>query len=206
MTASWTSLKAKTYREIMGISENWGTAVAIQAMVFGNLDTHSGAGVMFTHDPRNPEDQVDPIGDFTLGNQGEDIVGGLVQRLPLSERQRLSEGELKECSLETLFPKVYQQLVKVAKDLVYGQNWAPQEVEFTFQGDREDGLYVLQSRNMTARIKRHYPVFKPSDELQCELPGQRHRSERRRPVRSGGLRSGKHSAVARRTGAAIPLF
>ena len=171
VTASWTSLKAKTYREIMGISENWGTAVAVQAMVFGNLDTHSGAGVMFTHDPRNPEDQVDPIGDFTLGNQGEDIVGGLVQRLPLSERQRLSEGELKECSLETLFPKVYQQLVKVAKDLIYGQNWAPQEVEFTFQGDREDGLYVLQSRNMTARIKRHYPVFKPSDELSANYLG-----------------------------------
>ena len=171
VTASWTSNKAKTYREIMGISENWGTAVAIQAMVFGNLDTHSGAGVMFTHDPRQPEDQVEPVGDFTLGNQGEDIVGGLVQRLPLSERQRLSEGELKEYSLESLFPKVHRQLVKVAKDLVYTHNWAPQEIEFTFQGDGEDGLYVLQSRNMTARIKRHYPVFKPSDELNASYLG-----------------------------------
>ena len=90
------SSKAKTYREIMGLSENWGTAVTIQAMVFGNLDTHSGAGVMFTHDPRQPRRPDRPTGDFTLGNQGEDVVGGLVQTLPLSEKQRLREGERKE--------------------------------------------------------------------------------------------------------------
>jgi pyruvate,orthophosphate dikinase len=155
----------------MGISENWGTAVAIQAMVFGNLDTQSGAGVMFTHDPWKSEEQVEPVGDFTLGNQGEDIVGGLVERLPLSEKQRLGEGERKEYSLEKLFPRVYERLVGVAKDLIYGHNWAPQEIEFTFQGDREDGLYVLQSRNMTARIIRHYPVFKPSGELDAAYLG-----------------------------------
>ncbi len=171
VTDSWVSPKASTYREIMGISENWGTAVAIQAMVFGNLDTQSGAGVMFTHDPWKPEDQVDPVGDFTLGNQGEDIVGGLVERLPLSEKQRLGEGERKEHSLETLFPGVYQRLVEIAKTLVYEHNWAPQEIEFTFQGNHEDGLYVLQSRNMAARIKRHYPVFKPSEELSANYLG-----------------------------------
>jgi pyruvate, orthophosphate dikinase len=163
--ASWTSDKAATYREIMGISKDWGTAVTIQAMVFGNLDTQSGAGVMFTHDPWRAEDQVDPVGDFTLGNQGEDIVGGLVERLPLSEKQRLGEGERKDYSLQKLFPKVYGRLVEIAKILVEKDNWAPQEIEFTFQGDCEDGLYVLQSRNMTARSKRHYPVFKPSDVL-----------------------------------------
>jgi pyruvate,orthophosphate dikinase len=171
VTASWNSSKSRTYRDIMGISENWGTAVTIQAMVFGNLDTHSGAGVMFTHDPWRSEDQVDPVGDFTLGNQGEDIVGGLVSRLPLSEKQRLGEGELKEYSLERLFPNVYQRLVEIAKDLVYGHNWAPQEIEFTFQGEHEDGVYILQSRNMTARVKRHYPVFKPSEELTAAYLG-----------------------------------
>jgi pyruvate,orthophosphate dikinase len=165
VTDSWITPKAKTYREIMGISENWGTAVTIQAMVFGNLDAQSGAGVMFTHDPWRSEDQVDPVGDFTLGNQGEDVVGGLVERLPLSEKQRLGERDQKEHSLEVLFPKVYHRLVKIAKDLIYGQNWAPQEVEFTFQGDGEEGVFVLQSRNMTARVRRHYPVFKPSSEL-----------------------------------------
>lgn len=168
---SWNSPKSVTYREIMGISENWGTAVTIQAMVYGNLDARSGAGVMFTHDPWTSEDVVDPVGDFTLGNQGEDVVGGLVQTLPLSERQRMSEGARKEFSLETLFPGVYQRLVQVAKELVYGHNWAPQEIEFTFQGGRQEGVYVLQSRNMTARVKRLHPMFKVSDALHASYVG-----------------------------------
>lgn len=168
---SWYSQKAETYRSIMGISENWGTAVTIQAMVFGNLDTSSGAGVMFTHNPWTSEDEVDPLGDFTLGNQGEDVVGGLVKTLPLSEKQRLMEGERKEDSLEKLFPRVYQRLVNIAKELIYVQNWAPQEMEFTFQGDGEDGVYILQSRNMAPRVKRSYPVFRLSQELQQSYIG-----------------------------------
>ncbi len=163
--ASWRYPKASTYREIMGLSENWGTAVTIQAMIFGNLDTNSGAGVMFTHNPRTSEDQIDPIGDFTWGNQGEDVVGGLVQTLPLSEKQRLSEVAQRPHSLQSLFPKVYQQLTAIAKKLIYEQNWAPQEMEFTFQGDHEEGVYVLQSRNMAPRVKRHLPVFRITEEL-----------------------------------------
>jgi pyruvate,orthophosphate dikinase len=163
--ASWYYPKAKTYREIMGLSENWGTAVTIQAMVFGNLDTRSGAGVMFTHNPRTSEDEIDPVGDFTWGNQGEDVVGGLVQTLPLSEKQRLAARETQEFSLETLFPRVYRRLVQIARNLVIEHSWAPQEIEFTFQGDDEEGVYVLQSRNMAPRIRRHLPVFRISDGL-----------------------------------------
>ena len=114
---------------------------------------------------------MDPVGDFTLGNQGEDVVGGLVQTLPLSEKQRMSEGARKEFSLETLFPRVYQRLVQIAKDLVYGQNWAPQEIEFTFQGGQQEGVYVLQSRNMTARVKRLHPAFKVSEALHASYVG-----------------------------------
>ncbi len=169
--ASWHVPKAVTYREIMGLSENWGTAVTIQAMVYGNLDTRSGAGVMFTHDPWTSEDKVWVVGDFTLGNQGEDVVGGLVKTLPLSEAQRLSQGERKEHSLETLFPRVYQHLVKVAKDLIYGQNWAPQEIEFTFQGDHEDNVFILQSRDMSPRVRRRYPVFRSTESLHNEYVG-----------------------------------
>ncbi|MBP8644878.1 MAG: hypothetical protein KBH99_01995 [Syntrophobacteraceae bacterium] len=169
--ASWHAPKAITYREIMGLSENWGTAVTIQAMVYGNLDTRSGAGVMFTHDPWTSEDKVSVVGDFTLGNQGEDVVGGLVKTLPLSEVQRLSQGERKEHSLETLFPKVYQHLVKIAKDLIYGQNWAPQEIEFTFQGDCEENVYILQSRDMSPRIRRRYPVFRTTERLHSAYVG-----------------------------------
>ncbi len=169
--ASWEDQKAKTYREIMMLSDNWGTAVTIQTMIFGNLDTHSGAGVMFTHNPWTSEDKVDPIGDFTWGNQGEDVVGGLVKTLPLSEKQRLREGERKDTSLEVLFPQVYKRLSDIAKKLVYEHNWAPQEVEFTFQGAGEEGVYLLQSRNMTPRIKRSYPVFRKTPDLSSRYLG-----------------------------------
>jgi pyruvate,orthophosphate dikinase len=168
---SWESHKAKTYREIMMLSDNWGTAVTIQAMVFGNLDINSGAGVMFTHNPRTSEDKVDPVGDFTWGNQGEDVVGGLVKTLPLSEKQRLGEAEPKETSLQATFPGVYKKLSDIAKKLVYENHWAPQEVEFTFQGAGEEGVYVLQSRNMTPRTKRSYPVFKKSEDLRSRYLG-----------------------------------
>ncbi|MGA2026393.1 MAG: PEP/pyruvate-binding domain-containing protein [Syntrophobacteraceae bacterium] len=168
---SWESHKAKTYREIMMLSDNWGTAVIIQAMVFGNLNIHSGAGVMFTHNPRTSEDKVDPVGDFTWGNQGEDVVGGLVETLPLSERQRLGEAEPAETSLQALFPRVYKKLSDIARKLVYENHWAPQEVEFTFQGVGEEGVYVLQARNMTPRTKRSYPVFKKIEDLHSRYLG-----------------------------------
>ncbi len=168
---SWESHKAKTYREIMMLSDNWGTAVTVQAMVFGNLNIHSGAGVMFTHNPRTSEDKVDPVGDFTWGNQGEDVVGGLVITLPLSEKQRLGEAEPAETSLQALFPRVYKRLSDIAKKLVYENHWAPQEVEFTFQGAGEEGVYVLQSRNMTPRTKRSYPVFKKTEDLRSRYLG-----------------------------------
>ncbi|MFZ0927567.1 MAG: PEP/pyruvate-binding domain-containing protein [Syntrophobacteraceae bacterium] len=168
---SWESDKAKTYREIMMLSDNWGTAVTIQAMVFGNLDINSGAGVMFTHNPRTSVDKVDPVGDFTWGNQGEDVVGGLVKTLPLSEQQRLGEAEPKETSLQTLFPGVYKRLSDIARKLVYENHWTPQEVEFTFQGAGEEGVYVLQARNMTPRTKRSYPVFKKSEDLRSRYLG-----------------------------------
>ncbi len=166
---SWESDKARTYREIMMLSDNWGTAVSVQAMVFGNLDTNSGAGVLFTHDPRTSEDKVDPLGDFTWGNQGEDVVGGLVKTLPISEKQRIREA--KETSLEALFPRVYKRLVEISRELVYDNHWAPQELEFTFQGESEAGVYVLQSRNMTPRIKRSYPVFTKSEDLKSRYLG-----------------------------------
>ncbi|MBW1975012.1 MAG: hypothetical protein JRI45_05510 [Deltaproteobacteria bacterium] len=162
---SWNSPKARTYRQIMGLSDCWGTAVTVQAMIFGNLNTHSGAGVMFTHDPWTAEDEIFPNGDFTLGNQGEDVVGGLVKTLPISEAQRLREAERKEASLEALFPRVYKRLVEIAEKLVNEQHWGPQEIEFTFQGNSEDGLFVLQSRNMAPRIQKRYRIFVPTAEL-----------------------------------------
>ena len=82
--SSWNSSKAKTYRKIMGISDDWGTAVAVQSMIFGNISPRSGSGVIFTHNPRWSGDTLRLWGDFTLGNQGEDVVSGLVSTLPIS--------------------------------------------------------------------------------------------------------------------------
>ncbi|MCK5099307.1 MAG: pyruvate, phosphate dikinase, partial [Desulfobacteraceae bacterium] len=86
--ASWDSDKARDFRRIMGISNDWGTAVTVQSMVFGNMSGESGSGVVFSHSPRLPGDTIRLWGDFTIGNQGEDVVSGLVKTLPISEMQR----------------------------------------------------------------------------------------------------------------------
>src|SRR5512143_127160 len=85
---SWMSDKARNYREILSLSENWGTAVIVQEMIYGNLDTGSGTGVLFTRNPRAAGDRVMLWGDFTMGAQGEDIVSGLVKTLPVSNEQK----------------------------------------------------------------------------------------------------------------------
>jgi pyruvate,orthophosphate dikinase len=162
---SWYSRKAGAYREIMGISENWGTGVTIQAMVYGNLDTNSGAGVAFTHNPRKMDDRIQLWGDFTLGNQGEDVVSGLVKTLPLSEEQKLAEGRDPEISLESRFPHIFGRLREIGEKLITEHGWGPQEIEFTFQGKREDGLFILQTRDMQHRVHRSFSIFVPSARL-----------------------------------------
>ena len=162
---SWYSKKAGTYREIMGISENWGTAVTVQAMVYGNLDTNSGAGVAFTHNPRKMDDRIQLWGDYTLGNQGEDVVAGLVKTLPLSEEQRMTERRGQEISLENHFPHIYGQLHRIAEKLINEHGWGPQEIEFTFQGKQPDGLFILQTRDMQHRSFRSYSIFAPTAKL-----------------------------------------
>ena len=103
--ASWESAKAKTYRKIMGISDDWGTAVTVQTMVYGNVSEQSGAGVFFTHNPRWSGDSLRLWGDFTIGNQGEDVVSGLVNTLPISITQQDIEMRETDITLETHFPK-----------------------------------------------------------------------------------------------------
>ncbi len=104
---SWNSSKAKTYRELLGISEDWGTAVVVQKMVFGNLDTNSGSGVVFTRNPKEASDRLVLWGDYTTGAQGEDIVSGLVKTFPISVEQKIYEGRENERSLEEAFPEIY---------------------------------------------------------------------------------------------------
>ncbi|MDM8552691.1 PEP/pyruvate-binding domain-containing protein [Desulfobacterales bacterium HSG2] len=156
---SWESSKATTYRRIMGISEDWGTAVTVQSMVFGNLSQHSGTGVFFTHNPRWSGDSLRLWGDFTIGNQGEDVVSGLVTTLPISLNQQDIEMRDTDTTLETHFPEIYKALRDWANDLIYKKGWSPQEMEFTFESPSVKDLYLLQTRDMGIRERTKVMTF-----------------------------------------------
>ena len=157
--ASWESPRAMAYRRIIGISEDWGTAVTVQAMVYGNLSQASGTGVVFTHNPRWSGDTLKLWGDFTIGNQGEDVVAGLVKTMPISIFQQEIEMRDTDVTMETHFPEIYQALVDWAHDLIEGKGWSPQEIEFTFEGPSKDDLYLLQTRDMAIREHKKVLTF-----------------------------------------------
>lgn len=160
---SWDSSKARTYRKIMGISDDWGTAVTVQEMVFGNLSSSSGSGVIFTHNPRWSGDSLRLWGDFTLGNQGEDVVSGLVKTLPISINQQEIEMRETDITLETHFPDIYKALKDWANELIYKKGWTPQEIEFTFEGPSIKDLYLLQTRDMAMRERKKVLTFDPEE-------------------------------------------
>lgn len=162
---SWDSPEAKLYRSYLGVAEEWGTAVIVQKMVFGNLTRESGSGVTFTRSPLEPHsNQVRLFGDFTVRSQGEDLVGGLVFPWPISEAQRLSSPTYHgiDHSLEKDYPAVYQALLAVARDLVEVHEHDPQEIEFTFESASGDDLYILQKRPMVHEHTREFPYFDTS--------------------------------------------
>jgi pyruvate,orthophosphate dikinase len=162
---SWFSKKAQAYREILGISDNWGTAVIVQAMVYGNLDINSGTGVLFTRNPQDNADKVTLWGDCAIGAQGEDVVLGLVKTLPISNEQKPFEDRTTEASFEERFPELYQEMLKITKDLIYREQWGAQEVEFTFEGSTTDKLYFLQTRDMAITRRESFMAFIPSKKL-----------------------------------------
>ena len=162
---SWDSPHTRLYRQYIGVAEEWGTAVVVQRMVFGNLSRESGSGVTFTHNPLEPYSrQVRLFGDFAVRCQGEDLVGGLVFPLPVSEAQRLGSQRYRgtEHSLEKDYPDVYQALLCVARDLVVEREFDPQEIEFTFESPNAQDLYVLQKRAVVQDQARNAPYFDTS--------------------------------------------
>jgi pyruvate,orthophosphate dikinase len=165
---SWDSPDAQLYRRYLGIAQEWGTAVVVQRMVFGNLSRESGSGVTFTRNPLEPySSQVRLFGDFTVQSQGEDLVGGLVFPWPISEAQRLGSPTYEglEHSLEKDYPQVYQALLDVARDLVGRREHDPQEIEFTFESASGDDLYILQKRPMVHELQADAPYFDASSPL-----------------------------------------
>ena len=156
---SWESSKARAYRKIMGISDDWGTAVTVQEMVYGNISNGSGSGVIFTHNPRWSGDTLKLWGDFTIGNQGEDVVSGLVNTNPISIFQQEIEMRETDITLETHFPDIYKALKNWAHDLIDDKGWSPQEMEFTFESPAVEDLYLLQTRDMTIRERKKVLTF-----------------------------------------------
>jgi len=137
----------------MGISDFWGTAVIVQAMTFGNLSLNSGTGVVFTAPPYGKLSRIALWGDYTPGNQGEDIVSGLVNTFPISIEQKKRENR-EGPSLEEAFPEIYRALFEIAQYLVYEKKWSHQEIEFTFEGLHKEDLYILQVRDMVTQEER----------------------------------------------------
>jgi pyruvate,orthophosphate dikinase len=168
---SWESPKARAYRKIMGISDDWGTAVTVQEMVYGNISNASGSGVVFTHNPRWSGDILKLWGDFTVGNQGEDVVSGLVNTNPISIFQQEIEMRETDVTLETHFPKIYGALKNWAHDLIENRGWSPQEMEFTFESPEVEDLYMLQTRDMTIRERKKVMTFDFDEQIKAVYLG-----------------------------------
>lgn len=170
---SWDTPKTREYRALMDVSDAWGTAVIIQAMVFGNNSAESGSGVLFTAHPYRKVRRVALWGDYATADQGEDIVSGLVTTYPVSVEQAELDGRSKDLSLERRFPKIYQRLRDIARDLVYEKQWNPQDIEFTFEGPETDDLYILQTRDMiTIKKKENFDAFVESPEMLKSILGK----------------------------------
>ena len=137
---SWMNARATTYRRLNNIPASWGTAVNVQAMVFGNMGDDCATGVAFTRDPSTGENSF--YGEYLINAQGEDVVAGIRTPLSLTKAAREIAGET-EPSMEEAMPDVFAQLDAVRGQLEthYGDM---QDIEFTVQQNK---LYMLQTRN-----------------------------------------------------------
>jgi pyruvate,orthophosphate dikinase len=169
--ASWHSTRATLFRHQMNLSDEWGTAVIVQAMVFGNLNENSGSGVFFTRNPKGLSSGVTLYGDFIFGVQGDDIVSGLVETYPISESQRVAEHRSATISLEKRFPEVYAELLRVSEILIYEKGFNHQEIEFTFENEKKEGVFILQTRDMVQMDQKKVKIFKDTTELHRSLLG-----------------------------------
>jgi pyruvate,orthophosphate dikinase len=142
---SWGVARAKEYRRIHRIPEEWGTAVNVQSMVYGNLGDTSATGVAFTRDPSTGENRF--YGEFLINAQGEDVVAGIrtPQQINVAGRDMLPHGnEAKDLpTMDTVMPELYEELVGIRARLEdHYRNM--QDIEFTIQEGR---LWMLQTRN-----------------------------------------------------------
>jgi pyruvate,orthophosphate dikinase len=137
---SWMNQRANTYRRLHNIPESWGTAVNVQAMVFGNMGDTSATGVAFTRNPSTGEKKL--YGEFLINAQGEDVVAGIRTPQEISEAARLEAGSDKP-SMENALPKAYSELTVIYNKLERHYR-DMQDLEFTVEQGK---LWMLQTRS-----------------------------------------------------------
>jgi pyruvate,orthophosphate dikinase len=137
---SWHNNRATKYREMNNIPHNWGTAVNIQSMVFGNMGDTCATGVCFTRDPSTGEKKF--FGEFLVNAQGEDVVAGIRTPQPINESSKM-ESNKHQKTLEQVMPSAYTDLVADYKKLEAHYK-DMQDIEFTIENNK---LYILQTRN-----------------------------------------------------------
>ena len=206
--SSWMGKRAIEYRRIEKIPDEWGTAVNVQAMVFGNMGNDSCTGVAFTRNPGNGEAKF--YGEYLVNAQGEDVVAGIRTPAPVNEYSKNAQSEHYD-TLEKLMPALYkelygyqQKLEKHYKDM--------QDIEFTIEKGK---LYMLQcrvgKRNGVAAVRMATEMFKeklidaktailrvsPNQLVELLLPMLDPKAEITQPVIAKGLPAGPGGAKGR---------
>ncbi|UCC11393.1 MAG: pyruvate, phosphate dikinase [candidate division WOR-3 bacterium] len=155
--ASWNGKRAVSYRRIEGIPDDWGTAVNVQAMVFGNMGEDSATGVGFTRNPGNGDNKF--YGEYLVNAQGEDVVAGTRTPAPINEYSQ-SDHNRDLPTLQKIMPKLYRQLETYRKKLEKHYH-DMQDIEFTIENNR---LFMLQTRvgkrNGPAAVKMALDMLK----------------------------------------------
>src|SRR5258705_3163663 len=144
--SSWMNARAVTYRRLHDIPESWGTAVNVQAMVFGNMGETSATGVAFTRNPSTGESRL--YGEFLINAQGEDVVAGIRTPQDITEYARKESGSDK-ASMETAMPEAVKGLTRIYT-LLEKHYRDMQDMEFTVEQGK---LWMLQTRGCKRTAK-----------------------------------------------------
>jgi len=155
---SWNGKRAVAYRRIEGIPDDWGTAVNVQAMVFGNMGENSATGVAFTRNPATGENKF--YGEWLPNAQGEDVVAGIRTPNPINEETRHSDDVEGHPSLEKAMPKAYAE-IRAIRNRLEAHFRDMQDLEFTIQDGR---VWMLQTRtgkrNGPAAVRMAVEMYK----------------------------------------------
>jgi pyruvate,orthophosphate dikinase len=164
---SWDSPIAKNYRQFINVSDEWGTAVIVQRMVFGNIKPHNITGVV--HSQYLGKEKLSLFGEYKTRAQGHDIVSGVAKVFPISEEQKKVHAKSAEFpSLELSFPEHYRRLSEAVKRI--RDRWGNDvEIEFTCE---DDDLYILQVRGMTKHAFEFDMIDEDPQEIQKDFLGQ----------------------------------